>query len=238
MKRIILICAALAAMSGVAPANPLCASNTIAYYIQNYVDANSACMVGDKLFYNFNYSGTSSGATAPTSAQVNVVGDGSNPNEPGLIFSSSGWTVNGTATAANPLYIDSNINFTVAVIGLLPLITDASLDFAGQFAVTGQGVSDIGETVTLGGGPSTIGLGVDSNAGPFTDVKTFAPVSFVRVSKDLIVTVPRSLAGPTTGSASITQFREGFSEIAPEPVSLIMFGSGLVGIAILGRRRG
>ncbi len=237
MKRILLTCAALAALASVASANPLCASNTIAFYIQNYVDTNTACMVGDKLFYNFNYSGTAAGATAPTSAQVNVVGDGSNPYEPGLIFSSNGWTVSGTATPSSPLYIDSNINFTVAVIGLLPLIQGATLDFAGQFAVTGQGVSDIGETVTLGAGPTNIGLAVDSNAGPFTDMKTFAPVSFVRVSKDLIVTVPRSLSGPTTGSASISEFREGFSEVAPEPVSMIMFGSGLVGLAILGRRR-
>ena len=164
MKRILLTCAALAALASVASANPLCGSNTIAFYIQNYVDMNTACVVGDKLFYNFNYSGTAAGATAPTSAQVNVVGDGSNPYEPGLIFSSNGWTVNGTATPSSPLYIDSNINFTVAVIGLLPLIKGASLDFAGHFAVTGQGVSDIGETVTLGTGPELLQHGFEGGS--------------------------------------------------------------------------
>jgi hypothetical protein len=209
----------------------------MANYMLNYTNAMNGCQVGDKLFYNFNYSSTSSGATGPSAAQVNVVGDPANPNEPGLIFASTGWTVNGVATLANPLYIDSNITFTVQVIDLQPLIIDASLDFDHHFNVGGNGVADIGETVTFDGGSSSTGLEVDSANGPFTDTKNFPGVGFVRVQKDLIVTVPGSPSGPVSGSATITQFREGFSEGAPEPISTLLIGSGLVGFALLRRRK-
>ena len=236
MRRTLLICLALAVLASIASANPLCTSDTMANYISQYTSIANGCQVGDKLFYNFGYSPTGSGATAPTSSQVTIVGDPTNAYEPGLIFTSNGWSVSGTSTISSPLYIDSTIFFTVAVVGLQPLIVDASLDFNNNFSVSGQGVADIGETVTFDGGTSSTGLEVDSANGPFTDVKSFAPVSFVRVQKDLLVIVPQGI-NPATGTATITQFREGFSESAPEPVSTLLIGSGLVGLAFLRRRR-
>ena len=235
MKRTLLILAGLAALSNIASANPACLSDTIANYMANYTSLATACQVGDKLFYAFLYSGTAAGTTAPTSSQVTVVGDSSNVNEPGLVFSSSGWTVSGTSTLASPLYVDSNISFTVAVVGLVPLIYDASLDFANHFSVSGQGVASIGETVTLGNTNTSTALHVDSANGPFTSVSEFSPVSFVRVNKDLIVQVPQNIDA-ATGTATITSFREGFSEM-PEPVSCVLFGSGLLGLGLLRRRR-
>ena len=93
MKRTLLLAVAVA---GVAAANPLCTNDTIANYQANYTTLATACQVGDKLFYAFTYTPSSSAnVTPPTGAQVNVIGDSSNPNEPGLIFSSSGWTVSG-----------------------------------------------------------------------------------------------------------------------------------------------
>jgi hypothetical protein len=235
MKRTLLMLVGLAALSNAATANPACVSDTIANYIKNYTTIDNACQVGDKLFYAFLYSGTAAGTTAPTSSQVTVVGDSSNVNEPGLVFSSTGWTVSGTSTFANPLYIDSNIAFTVAVVGLQPLIIDASLDFANHFNVSGQGVAVIGETVTLGSTNTSTGLHVDSSNGPYTSVNQFSPVSFVRVNKDLIVEVPQNIDA-ATGTATIMQFREGFSEM-PEPVTCVLFGSGLLGLGLLRRRR-
>jgi len=249
MRQTLIILAVLIAIANLTSANPVCTTNTMAYYMATYKDATTGCMVDDKLFYNFNYSGTQSPGTgtpgsvlAPTSSQVMVTGSLLNPNEPGLVFTApngSGgtlWSVNGTSILSSPLYIDSNISFTVAVIGGLPNITDAFLDFAGHFAVSGRGLATIGETVVFDGGTSSIGLGVDSNVGPFSQTVNFTGVSFVRVSKDLLVTVPRSRSGPQVGSASITQFTEGFSE-GPEPISTVLFGSGLVGIGLLRLRR-
>ena len=240
MRRLLLSCVGLMAMAGALSANPLCTANSMAYYMANYTDANTACQVGDKLFFGFNYSVTARGTTGPTNTQVTVTGDSSNPNEPGLVFASSGWSVSGNATLLNPLYIDSNITFTVAVVGLQPLMVGATLDMLGHYTVGGQGVANIGETVLINGGSSgSVGLAVDSNAGPYTDSKSFAPASFVRVSKDLIVTVPRPLTGTNSGSASISQFREGFSELTstPEPLTFTLLGSGLIGLAMVRRRR-
>jgi hypothetical protein len=152
-----------------------------------------------------------------------------------LIFSSGGWTVSGTTNSSFSTFIDSNIRFTVSTIGLSPIIIDGSLNFAGQFAVTGAGQAQVAELLTPQG-QAGINLGVDSNAGPFTSVVNFSPVNTVTVSKDLVVRIPR--VTDNTGvpsSATISSFREGFSEI-PEPVSFVFLGSGLIGLAFLRRR--
>jgi hypothetical protein len=212
------------------------------YYQTHFLDMTSGCQVGDKIFFNFNYSSTAHQATAPTNSQVVIVGDPSNPNEPGLIFTAPGaggtslWSVNGSSTLANPLYIDSTISFTVAVVGLQPLLIDASLDFDNQFAVTGKGVADIGETIFFPSTSTSTTLAVDSFKGPFTSLTTFPNVSFLQVTKDVIVSVPVTVGSVNSGSATITQFREGFSE-APEPVSTVLLTSGLAGLAFLRRRR-
>jgi hypothetical protein len=249
MKRFLLTLTAAAGVAGYASANPLCTANTMAFYQANYTNAATGCVVNDKLFYNFTYNATQASGTgpsgsvvAPTAAQVMVNGDSSNPIQPALIFSSTGWTVSGTATLARPLFIDSAIGFTVAVIGLQPLIIGGSLDMTGTTTTTGQGLVSIAETLNLGGGPASSGLGVDSATSHFLDTASFAAVSSVRVNKNLIVTVPRPPIGtPTaTGSATITSFREGFTQIStatPEPFSAILFGSGLVGLAMFRRRR-
>jgi hypothetical protein len=244
MRRLLITAAAVVSLAGIASANPLCTANTLAFYQANYTSAATGCVVNDKLFFNFTYSptqgsgtGTPGSVTAPTAAQVNVVGDTSVANESGLVFSSSGWSVSGSSSPARPLFIDSNIGFSVAVIGNLPLMLGASMSMTGTSS--GQGVASIGETVILAGGPTSVALAVDSVAGPFSDSKTFAPVSFLRVSKDLLVRVPRPVSGTATGSATITSFREGFAEAnsVPEPITAMLFGSGLIGLALIRRKR-
>uniref|UniRef100_Q01QF6 PEP-CTERM protein-sorting domain-containing protein n=1 Tax=Solibacter usitatus (strain Ellin6076) TaxID=234267 RepID=Q01QF6_SOLUE len=233
-KRLLILLSALSAFALIGSASslyPACGANTFDYYMQNYATVSSACAVGDKLFFDFSYLPTNSGAIAPTGAQVNIVGDISDPNEPGLVFSSSLWTVSATNPLRN-VYIDASISFTVATMDGAALIKDGTLSFAGTESTTGQGHALIGETLILGGGPPSTTLGVDSIGGPFTSITTFSPVSFVTVSKNLQVNV----SAGTTGTASIASFREGFSEM-PEPVSCVLFGSGLLGLGILRRRR-
>jgi hypothetical protein len=233
MKRVLIVLSALTALASVSSASPvLCAANqTIQYYQTTYTSLATACSVGDKLFYGFTYTGLpSGGATAPNNTQVFVNPDPANPNEPGLVFSSTMWYVTGTAIDT-PIAIDSAIGFVVATVSGVPLIIDASLDFTGHNGTSGGGQAFIGETVVLGGGASA-SLEVDSTNGPYLSIANFAPVSTLTVSKDLQVRIARG----ATGSASITQFREGFSEM-PEPVSCVLFGSGLLGLGILRRRR-
>jgi hypothetical protein len=244
MRRLLLTAVAAVTLVGYASANPLCTANTMQFYIANYKTAATACVVNDKLFYNFGYSPTAASGTgpvgsvvAPTAAQVTVNGDGSNPSQSALVFSSAGWTVSGNSSLTKALFIDSSITFTVAVIGLKPLMIGASLGMTGT--ASGKGNASIGETLVLGGGPASSALAVDAVAGTFLDTDTFAPVSFLRVTKDLIVRVARPVTGTNSGSATITSFREGFTEASsvPEPVSAMLFGSGLIGLALIRRRR-
>ena len=239
MRRIPVFLLVATALAGISFANPVC-TGTLQNAVTNYTSLATACQVGDKLFYNFTYSGTSGTANpgaAPSASQVNLANDASNPNEPGLIFSSSFWTVSGTPSPTDTNFIDSNITFSVATFGLVPIMVDASLDFTGQFAVSGVGQAFIGETVTPAGGAG-LGLTVDSSAGS-SDVVNFAvPVATATVIKDLQVKIPRSTTGGPASTAAITSFREGFSEFsAPEPIGFLLIGSGLLGIGILRRRR-
>jgi hypothetical protein len=233
MKRIVLIVAVLAALVNVASAAPvLCGSATVAYYVATYNSLANACQVGDKLFYNFNYSGTQVGGLTPVDAtQVNVVGDSSNPDEPGLIFSSTFWTVSSPGGSHGILDLDSSIAFTVQTIDNSARITDASLDFTGGFTVTGTAGADIAERVSPNGVPPAKSFHVDST-GPLSTTVFFDPVSVVTVSKDLVVIIPADSAG----TATITSFREGFSENSPEPVGTILIGSGLLAIGLFRRR--
>ncbi len=234
MKRIVLIVAVLAALVNVASAAPLlCASATAAYYMTTYNSLANACQVGDKLFYNFSYSGTSIGGLTPVDgSQVNVVGDSSNPNEPGLIFSSNAWTVSSPGGTHGTLDLDSSISFTVQTVDNSAHITGASLDFTGAFTVTGIAGADITETVSPNGVPPASSFHVDSS-GPISTSVVFAnPVSLVTVSKDLVVIIPPNQAG----TATITSFREGFSENAPEPVGTVLIGSGLLALGLFRRR--
>jgi hypothetical protein len=242
-RTLFIIFAALTALASLSSANPLCTTNTVAYYQANYTDASNGCTVGNLIFFNFNYSGTSQGATAPANSQVEITPESGDPTSPGLVFSApngdggSLWSVSGPSTLANPLYIDSTMSLTVADMNSAPLINAASLDFNNQFSVSGQGVSDIvAETVVFDGGTAYTKMGVDSANGPFTSSTTFDPVSFLRVTKDLSVFVARPLTGTNTGSASINQFTETFSEDAPEPVSMLLLGSGLGSLFFLRRR--
>jgi hypothetical protein len=229
MKRTVLV---LLGFAGIISASPvLCPSNSIAYYQANYTSSSTACQVGDKLFYGFTYSPTSFPDTvvAPQGTQVFVNGDPSNPNEPGLIFSSSGWTLTG-ASLASVIFIDATITFSISTVDGRPLIVDSSLSFDQQ--VTGLGQTQVGETVTPQG-QSSFNLTVTS-AGPFSDVGSFPGVSTVSVSKDLLVRIPKG--ADSTSTATITSFREGFSE-TPEPTNFVLMGSSLLGVALLLRRR-
>ena len=231
MKRILIVLLALTALGSMATASTLCAvGQTIAYYKANYASSDTACSVGDKLFYGFTYTPTDSGgAVAPDGTQVFVTPDPANVNEPGLVFSSSMWSVSGNAIDG-AIAVDASIGFSVATVGNIPLIVDASLDFTGHNGATGGGQAFIGETVLEGG--NSVGLEVDSTNGPYLSIANFSAVSTLSVTKNLQVRIARG----TTGTASITSFREGFSEM-PEPVSCVLFGSGLLGLGILRRRR-
>jgi hypothetical protein len=244
MRRTLLILAAFAGLAGISQAAPLCTANTFAFYQATYTNLGSACQFSNMLFFNFSYVGTASGpgVTAPTGAQVTITPDSSDPTEPGMTFTSGGWSVNGFSPIGNPLAIDASIKFEVAMFDLSPNLVDGDLDFINcalcGFSVTPSGQAFIGETIAGYDKTDTTLIGsmtleVDSNAGPFSmgQLFPFGSVSIVHVSKDLQVRVPQN----QSGSASIRGFHEGFSQ-APEPVTTALVGSALLGLGLFSRR--
>jgi hypothetical protein len=225
MKLSVLLVIVLAAFVSAAPAAPLCiAGGTMASY---EALGSGGCVIGDKLFSDFKYGSTVQGAgVAVLDTQVfltPVVTDIYNPG-PGIIFSSANWVL--SASGVDSL-VDSSILFTVTVLSGEKNMEDGTLTLS-SFTPSGTGLADLTETIS----PSSIQLQVDSG-GPLVSHAYFPSTNTVSVAKDLFLFVP---AGePGSGSIQVNSFEEDFSE-APEPMSMVLIGSGLLGLGFWRRR--
>lgn len=224
MKKV-LFTLALCVSSSVLQATPVCVQGTL----QDYINlGKGGCTIEDKVFSNFMYAPTAVNAVAPTAAQVAVAPIPGDPLNPGIAFTSGGWTVIGPNK-----FIDSSIMFDVTVVAGSPLsIHDAELAIAG---VNFGGSANVGETVIV-----APGLGYALQAwlpGQPVDHIVFAPVKKLTILKDILV----STMGSTNPNAvvSISIVTQHFSQTGvPEPATMALFGAGLVGLGLLKRKRG
>jgi len=193
----------------------------------NYI--GTSCGIDDKTFYNFSYSTSGTNPMPASSITVNPI---DTPFNPGFLFNAP-WGVQSGQTQ------DSLIGFTVKVNQGGNLINDLSLYMFGA-GVIGTGQVSVAETYCAGdtfanlcahGTEGTLLTILNANTSILHASTTFAPVGIVDVVKDI------ELLGGTNGSAALVSgVQNQFSEV-PEPSSLLLFGSGIAGLAGMVRRR-
>jgi hypothetical protein len=188
----------------------------------------SSCGIGDKTFSNFSYSTAGTNQLPASSITVNPI---TTPFNPGFLFNAP-WGVQAGQTQ------DSLIGFTVNVNPGGNLINDLSLFMLGA-GVLGTGQVSVAETYCAGdtfadlcahGTEGSLLTILNSGTSILTAHVSFGPVSVVDVVKDI------ELLGGSNGSAALVSgVGNQFSEV-PEPGSLVLFGSGIVGLAGVMRR--
>jgi len=213
MKRTLLLVALGLAMCSVAKADSACTTATLSTYLA----AGFSCTLDGLTFSSFSASFNQSGGAAnPGAAGITIT-----PTLAGLVFDfTGGWVVSSGQT------LDTIVRFTIDSAS--PIISDLSLTLVAA-GCSGPGAVGLTENAASVGA-SLFTSCTNGSVDLTTHTATFSPVSSLTVVKDL------TLSGGTTGSASVSEFTNAVSDV-PEPGTLALFGTGLLGLASLIRRK-
>jgi hypothetical protein len=200
------------------------ASDCIVTSYDNYI--GGSCGINDLTASNFSYSTAGTNQMPASSITVNPI---TTSNNPGFLFNAP-WGVQGDQTQ------DSLIGFTITSNG--NLINDLSLWMFGG-ATVGNGLVTVSETYCAGdtfadgcanGVTGTLSTYLGGGLSKLFDSATFGPVSIVDVQKSV------ELLGGGNGSFAVLGGVQNQFSAVPEPGSLMLFGSGVAGLAGMLRR--
>ena len=193
-----------------------------------YLVSGFSCTTNALTFGQWSYSSSGSGLGSAVPAGSVIVTPILDPNNEGFQFQ-AGWSVSNVSNPTVQSTEDSLVSFTAGGSGIL----DLELFFNG--AVTGTGQSSVTENFCLNhalvGCPAgSAGQIKVTNPPPgFNDHIFFAPAQSVSVSKDILVST-----GAGAGTATISQVINDFS--SPEPLPLVLLGSGLLILVLMSKR--
>lgn len=249
-KALLGISAAVAFLAAAAPhanATPLCANVNVNGHQTMYAFeqlGSGGCLIGADLFSNFTYTIVSKTGNAAASAATG--GSAGNPNPSFAVnpVSSAGVSgfrfqpvvqTNGGGAVAGAITIA--VSFDVRVGESLKNPAFATADTG---SVNGTGTF-AGSNVTLQKGATKVGTIAYPNNGhspiPGTCCSGIKSGTTLLVTNTFTLTAPK---GSSTNATHLSNFTDTFNETLiplPEPTAALLIGGGLIGLAVLGRKR-